>query len=205
MKKSELIRNLLFSFLIPIIASVTIYFLTYFLPDSFHIITSILLNYFFAEISCVFFLFLEGKKYFRYFARFFLLISICTNIYLNFYVFYIFHISRILSIFLISFYFSIALVICIFTKKQKISVYLWIFVAILISGFFNYISTINLIYSHRLYSIFLFLASAIIIALIFYYMIDLKKYHFKHSKVVRFILLITSQVLLSLSAFFMIN
>lgn len=205
MKTSELIQKILFCFFIPIIAGLTVYFLIPFLPDSYHILTQSVIGYFFSEIACIFFLFFEEKKLFRYFARIFFFCSILSSINLNFSVFYIYHISKILTIFLILFYFALAVVICVFSKNQKIFVYLWIFVSIIISGFFNYIAIVSLIYSKQLYALFLVLASIIFLTLIFYYMIDLKKYHFKHSKVVHFILLIVSQLLLSAAAIFMIR
>lgn len=204
MKTSELIQKILFCFFIPIITGITVYFLIPFLPDSYRILTQSVFGYFFSEIACIFFLFFEEKKIFRYFARILFFCSILMSINLNFSVFYIYHISKILTIFLLLFYFAIAIVICVFSKKQKIFVYLWIFVSIIIAGFFNYIAIVSLIYSKQLYAVFLVLASFIFLSLVFYYMIDLKQYHFKHSKVVRFILLIISQLLLSAAAVFMI-
>jgi len=204
MKKLPLVLKILASIVIPLIAGVTIYFLSWYLPDSKHIITISAFGYFFTALSTTLFLF-DDYKYIRYSARVALFASIILWITLFFNVFYLYHISTALTVCLILLYVAVDVVLCIFIGKQKPFMYAWVFGAILLGGFFNYLTVVTLIYSHRLYSILLCAGSTIILGMIFYYMIDLKKYHFRHSKVVRYILMIISQGLLAASTVLMIS
>lgn len=203
MKKLPLIVRILSSLVLPIVTGVAIYFLSLFLPDSRHIITISSFGNFFAILSTVLFLFDENKLL-RYLARSALFISIVFWITLFFNVFYIYHVSILLSVILAILYLGIAVTLCIFIGKQKIFVYGWVIVAILLGGFFDYLSIMALLYSHRIYSILLCAGATGILASIFYYMIDTKKYHFRHAKVVRCVLIIISQALITASTVLMI-
>lgn len=206
MKTLHLILKILASLVVPIIAGVSIYFLTWFLPDSRHIIMISAFGYFFTALSTSLFLFdSEKARIVRYSARTALFVSISLWITLFFNVFYLYHIATALTVGLIIFYFALDVAICLFIGKQKPFLYAWVFVAIVLGGFFNYLTVVTLIYSHSLYSTLLCGGSTLILIMIFYYMIDQKKYHFRHSKVVRFILMVTSQALLAASTVLMIR
>lgn len=204
MTKKNLVKDILISMVIPVIAGVSIYLLTLFLPDSLHVIKAVSAAYILTEASVVMFLF-ESKKIYRYLARIFFIGAIIAWIVLTFPVFYFYHVAKGLTVTMMILYFIIALIISIFTGKQKLSVYLWTFVSIFISGLLHYQALISLCYSGRLYAGLLFGGASVIMGFIFYYMIDIKKYHFRYSKVVRYILIFTSQILLSAASILMIS
>ena len=204
MNTKTLVLKIFSSLVVPIIAGVTIFILTLYLPDSLHIIKISSFGYFFAALSTALFLF-EEVKHIRYYARLSLFASVVFWIILFFNVFYLYHIPTALTVSLIIFYTAVSITLSIFIGRQRPMVYFWVTVSVFVGGFFGYLTFVTMVYSHRLYSILLFASATFLLAMVFYYMIDIKKYHFRHSKVIRYFLMIIFQSLLSASTILMIS
>lgn len=196
MKTSRLILKILSTLLLPLIAGISTYLLTRFLPDSRRVLALSDVSFFFTSLAIVFFIFDENTK-FRYCTRVFTILAIIAFINLHFPVFFLYHIPLPLTVFSIIFYLALAVSSCFFIGKQKMTSYIWILITLMAGGFFHYLTLISLCYSHRLYSVFLFAGAGIQLSTLVYYILDEKKYHFRHSKVVSYIFFLLAQLLLA--------
>lgn len=195
-KNNNLLSKIFACASIPLMAMTTVAILFKFKPDSIHIIIFVILSFIFCttgkilqEVSDKNIFLLAGKGLFG--------LSAGLYIFLFSSIFYLHHISQwftILTIF-IAIGFTVALILII--KHQEPVFYVICGFLELSLTLFTYISLLTLIFDCRIYSILLFCGAVLSQAYTTFHLLDVKKYKLKHGKLIKQILLLVSQALVS--------
>ena len=196
--KKTLMQKITECLMIPLFGAFTVLLLTNFLPDSLHLIKVTITALSLATISSIF-LSLEKIKTLRIFGRILILANVFCWITLYRTVFFIHNVPLWLTLLMTFIYLAGTIATIILSGKQEIKFYLLFALSFALSAYLHFCSLIFLCYETSLNSILLFAGASIFAALTAFHFINQAKLNFKHARVIRYSLLLASQVLIACS------
>ncbi len=202
--KKTLMQKITECLMIPLFGAFTVLLLTNFLPDSLHLIKVTITALSLATISSIF-LSLEKIKTLRIFGRILILANVFCWITLYRTVFFIHNVPLWLTLLMTFIYLAGTIATIILSGKQEIIFYLLFALSFALSAYLHFCSLIFLCYETSLNSILLFAGASIFAALTAFHFINQAKLKNKHARVIRYSLLLASQVLIACSNVLMIR
>lgn len=203
-KKNPLMKKITECLILPLSAILIILCLTQSLPDSFHIIVITAVAFTLISISGIFLAFTEIKPL-RITGR---LTSVANLVCWSFFYKQIFKIHAVpawLSFLCFAIYFGIIITSCVLSGRQALLFYVFFSVSYAAVAFLHFCSLIFLCYEKTGASIMLFTGTTLSAVLVAFHFINQTKLNIKHIGVVRYVLLITSQLLIACSNILMIR
>lgn len=195
--------RLIATFILPLTEALAISAMTIRLPDSKHLILLSLIAYIFSSACIILFLFDKNTNC-RVIARTLFLCSMSAWLALFSSTYYIYRIPLLLSIICTLIYISIFVFTFIMLGKQRKSHYFWAVISLLVCSLLHFCSAVTLVSGRTIYSIILFAGTSIVYVLDIFYLRLYKKEPAKNTKFLLSLLLISSQILISVSCFLMI-
>ena len=196
--KKTLMQKITECLMIPLFGALTVILLRAYLPDSLHLIKITITALALATISTIF-LSLEKIKVLRIFGR----ILILTNIFcwssLYRIVFFIHKVPLWLTILMSGIYLAGTIAAIILSGKQEIKFYILFALSFALSAYLHFCSLIFLCYETAGSSIMLFAGSTLFAGLTAFHFINQAKLNFKHAGIIRYSLLLASQILIACS------
>lgn len=167
------------------------------LPDTFNTLITTIITYAILITTIALGAFLKTKYINNIKYSLFL---ITTLIWVSLYnsVFYIFRVSNLLIILMITIYISLFIFTCIKIGKQKSHFYFYSLIELFSCYILNFCSIISLLYGRTLNSLVLFLGTSTNIALVLIYIFNIKK-SYKHERMIKYLSLLAAQLLISYS------
>ncbi len=197
-KKVKLLQKICECLIIPLFEALVILILREYLPDSLHLIKVTTVSLSLATVSTIFISF-ESKKLLRVSGRILVLSSIISWISLYKSIFYIHNVPVWLAILMSAIYLAALITAIILSGKQPLLFYLLFAIGFALSAYLHFCSLLFLCYERRVSSIMLFAGASLFIILNAFHFINQAKLNFKHAGVIRYSLLIASQVLIACS------
>ena len=189
---------------IPIFGAFIVLFLKNYLPDSLHLIKVTIAALSLATISTIF-LSLEKFKILRILGRILILANIFCWITLYRSVFFIHSVPIWLIVLMSGIYIAGTLAAIILSGKQEILFYILFTLSFALSSYLHFCSLIFLCYEKTGSAIMLFAGTTIFAGLTAFHFINQARLNFKHAGIIRYSLLIASQVLIACSNILMIR
>ncbi len=190
--------------IIPLFGALNVLLLCDYLPDSLHLIKVTITALALATISTIF-LSLEKIKLLRIFGRILILANVFCWITLYRTVFFIHKVPLWLTVLMTGIYLAGTIASIILSGKQEIRFYILFAFSFALSAYLHFCSLIFLCYETTASSILLFAGTSIFAALTAFHFINQAKLKFKHAGVIRYSLLVASQVLIACSNILMIR
>lgn len=204
LKKIGLLRKISSSIFLPFAGAFLTLFLFSYLPDSRHIIIVTISALSMASLAVIFFCFTTTTRSNVFFKLSYILsLIIWIELYRS--CFYIYRIPVLLYTLCSITYFSILIAIFIFSGKQRIYYYINHILGLLAGFLLNFCSFIILCYTPCLQSVLLFTGTLSALALIVFYILHITKYNFRYYRQLFFIILISSQILITVSNIMLIK
>lgn len=194
-KKFVVLHKISCVFFIPLIIPFFLVFLFQNFPDSYNCFKLSLISLSLLSISVILINFFSNPKI-RLFGDLFFLLSILS--WIDFYrsVFFLYKISSIfwgISSFI---YLSLFVIDLFFLGKQKFQFYIRNLIIYFSLVFLNFSSFVNMFFSFKLNTILLFLGTTVLLFDYLYSVLDEYKIKFVHTKIIKVLLLVISQILI---------
>lgn len=202
--KKTLMQKITECLMIPVFGAFTVLLLRNYIPDSLHLIKVTIIALSLATISTIF-LSLEKIKLLRIFGRILILANVFCWITLYRTVFFIHKVPLWLSILMFCIYLAGTIAAIILSGKQEIKFYILFAFSFALSAYLHFCSLIFLCFETRGNSILLFAGTTLFAGLTAFHFINQAKFNFKHAGVIRYSLLLASQVLIACSNVLMIR
>ena len=202
--KKTLMQKITECLMIPVFGIFTVLLLRAYLPDSRHLIKVTITALSLATVSTIF-LSLEKIRLLRIFGRFLILANVFCWITLYRIVFYIHKVPLWLSILMFFIYLAGTIAAIILSGKQEIKFYILFALSFALSAYLHFCSLIFLCYETAGSSIMLFAGTSIFAGLTAFHFINQAKLNFKHAGVIRYSLMLASQILIACSNILMIG
>lgn len=202
--KKNLIQKISECLIIPILGIFTVLVLRNYLPDSLHLIKVTVIALSLATISTIFLSF-EKIKALRIFGRILILANTFCWITLYRIVFFIHQVPLWLIILMTGIYLAGTITAIILSGKQEIKFYVLFALSFALSAYLHFCSLVFLCYETTKSSILLFAGTTAFAALTAFHFINQAKLKFKHAGIIRYSLLVTSQILIAVSNILMIK
>lgn len=190
--------------IIPFTAFLSFSTMALYLPDSIHIITLSTISYVFCT-ACLILFYFDDKLFCRIATRCLFLLTVFVWLILFKSTFYIYKTNVALLITSLIIYLGVYVFVLIKAKRKSFTYYLYTFISIILCATLHLCATITLFAGKKLYSVILFIGTTEYFALGAYYLITYNKESKINRRLIYTILLITSQVMISLSCFLMIR
>ena len=203
-KKYRLLKIICESLIIPLFGAINILFLRNYLPDSRHLIKITITALSLITISTVF-IALEKKRILRVSGRVLVLAGAVTWISLYKTVFFIHKVPLWLTIIMLMIYLAGLIVSIILSGKQDPVFYVLFAFSFMVSAYLNFCSMIFLCFETSGSAVMLFAGTALFLGLTAFHFINQAKLKIKHAGVIRYSLLVASQILIACSNILMIN
>ncbi|MBP5519181.1 MAG: hypothetical protein J6X84_01195 [Treponema sp.] len=202
--KKNILKKVSECLVIPLFAILNITLLVQSLPDSRHILRISTLVLLLISVSTICMTY-SSKRLLRILARLLIFASVFCWISLYRTIFYIHKVPFWLIILMILVYIVTIVFACIISGKQE-GIYYFIFaIGFAPYAYLNFCTVIFLCFERTISSIILFAGSVIFLLLNSFQFINQARLKFKHADVIRYILLITSQILIASSNILMIR
>ena len=204
LKKFIMLQKVSSCFIIPLFAILNILVLRKYLPDSLHLIKVTIMALSLVTISTVFIAF-EKLRTLRIAGRVLVVSSLLCWISLYHTIFYIHKVSIWLIILMCVLYLAGIVVSIILAGKQEIKFSLLFALSFALSAYLHFCSLIFLCFETSGSSVMLFAGTSVFTALTAFHFINQARLKFKHAGVIRYCLLIASQILIACSNILMIR
>lgn len=192
--------------LLPFSAAFLVSRLTIRIPDSFHIISILILSFIFSEAFLILQLLFQKKQSrpleIAAFASFFMAIEVWNNLFFS--AIYLVRIPDWFNILIIIDLFAGFITFCLVTRPRIIKIYFFYFAAFAISGLLCFTSLAELIFGKKLYGIPLFIGTLTMLLDLLFTSARPKWTQKKHSQMIMNMSLIAAELLISSAAFIMI-
>jgi hypothetical protein len=175
-----------------------------YLPDSSHLIKVTVIALSLATISTIFLSF-EKIRVLRVSGRILILANTICWITLYRIVFFIHQVPLWLIILMTCIYLAGTITAIILSGKQEIKFYVLFAFSFALSAYLHFCSLVFLCYETTKSSILLFTGTTAFAALTAFHFINQAKFKFKHAGIIRYSLLVTSQILIAVSNILMIK
>lgn len=202
--KNVILQKICECLMLPVFGALNILLLRDYLPDSLHLIKITITALSLATISTIF-LSLEKIKLLRIFGRILILANVFCWITLYRSIFFIHKVPLWLTILMSVLYLAGMVCTIILSGKQKALFYILFAFSFILSSYLHFCSLIFLCYERRVSSILLFAGASIFLALNAFHFINQAKLKFKHAGVIRYSLMLASQILIACSNLLMIG
>ena len=202
--KKVLIQKISECLIIPILGIFTVLVLRNYLPDSLHLIKVTVIALSLATISTIFLSF-EKIRVLRVSGRILILANTFCWITLYRIVFFIHQVPLWLIILMTGIYLAGTITAIILSGKQEIKFYVLFALSFALSAYLHFCSLVFLCYETTKSSILLFAGTTAFAALTAFHFINQAKLKFKHAGIIRYSLLVTSQILIAVSNILMIK
>lgn len=202
--KNVILQKICECLMIPVFGALNILLLRDYLPDSLHLIKITITALSLATISTIF-LSLEKIKLLRIFGRILILANVFCWITLYRSIFFIHKVPLWLTILMTCIYLAGTIAAIILSGKQEIIFYVLFACSFALSSYLHFCSLIFLCYETRGNSIMLFAGTTLFAALTAFHFINQAKLKFKHAGVIRYSLMLASQILIACSNILMIR
>lgn len=202
--KKVLIQKISECLIIPILGIFTVLVLRNYLPDSLHLIKVTVIALSLATISTIFLSF-EKIRVLRVSGRILILANTFCWITLYRIVFFIHQVPLWLIILMTCIYLAGTITAIILSGKQEIKFYVLFAFSFALSAYLHFCSLVFLCYETTKSSIMLFAGTTAFAALTAFHFINQAKLKFKHAGIIRYSLLVTSQILIAVSNILMIK
>ena len=202
--KKTLMQKITECLMIPVFGAFTVLLLRNFLPDSRHLMKVTIIALSLSTISTIF-LSLEKIKLLRIFGRILILANAFCWITLYRTVFFIHKVPLWLTILMSGIYLAGTIAAIILSGKQEIKFYILFAFSFALSAYLHFCSLIFLCYETSTSSILLFTGTSLFAGLTAFHFINQAKLNFKHAGVIRYSLMLASQVLIACSNVLMIR
>jgi len=203
-KKHNILNKICGALILPFSAALIIISLTKSLPDSYHIIVITSIAFVFLSLSAVFILF-DNIKTLRILSSFTSIAGLFCWCILYEPIFRIHSIAAWIWILCSCLYGLALLSFYIFTKKQTLHFYLLFTITFAVTAFLNFCALIFLCFERTGASILLFVGASLTVALACYSFYSITKQNNKHAELLRYSLLVISQLLIACSNIIMIS
>lgn len=203
-KKNILVKKITESLIIPLFGAINVLILWNYLPDSLHLIKVTITALSLITVSTVF-IACEEKKPLRIAGRILVLAGTAAWISLYRTIFFIHKVPLWLSIIMIALYLAGLIISIILSGKQELVFYGLFTLSFTLSAYLNFCSLIFLCFETGWSSILLFAGTSLFIALTSFHFINQARLKIKHAGVIRYCLLIASQILIACSNILMIR
>ena len=190
--------------IIPLFGTLTVLLLQNYLPDSLHLIKVTIAALSLATLSTIF-LAVEKIKILRIFGRILILTNVLCWISLYKSIFVIYSVPLWLIILMSCIYLAGTVASLILSGKQEIKFYVLFASSFALSSYLHYCSLIFLCYEKNVSSILLFAGTTFFAALTAFHFINQARLKIKHAGIIRYSLLVVSQVLIACSNILMIR
>ena len=204
LKKFIMLQKVSSCFIIPLFAILNILVLRKYLPDSLHLIKVTIMALSLVTISTVFIAF-EKLRTLRIAGRVLVVSSLLCWISLYHTIFYIHKVSIWLIILMCVLYLAGIVVSIILAGKQEIKFSLLFALSFALSAYLHFCSLIFLCFETSGSSVMLIAGTSVFTALTAFHFINQARLKFKHAGVIRYCLLIASQILIACSNILMIR
>ena len=184
--------------IIPVFAALNILLLRDYLPDSMHLIKVTIIALSLATVSTIF-MALEKIKVLRILGRIFILANVFCWISLYRIVFYIHKVPLWLIILMTAIYIAGIVTAIILSGKQEVRFYILFALSFALSAYLHFCSLIFLCYEATGHAVMLFSGTTLFAGLTGFHFINQAKLKIKHAGVIRYGLLVASQVLIACS------
>ena len=202
--KNVILQKICECLMIPVFGALNILLLRDYLPDSLHLIKITITALSLATISTIF-LSLEKIKLLRIFGRILILANVFCWITLYRIVFFIHQVPLWLIILMTCIYLAGTITAIILSGKQEIKFYVLFAFSFALSAYLHFCSLIFLCYETAGNSIMLFAGTSLFAGLTVFHFINQTKLKIKHAGIIRYSLLVISQVLIACSNLLMIG
>ncbi len=202
--KKVILQKISECLIIPIFGTFIVLLLQNYLPDSLHLIKVTIAALSFATVSTVFLSF-DQIKLLRIFGRLLILANVFCWITLYKSIFYIHSVPFWLIILMSCIYLAGTIAAIILSGKQELRFYILFACSFALSAYLHFCSLIFLCYENNGSSILLFAGTTIFAALTAFHFINQAKLKIKHAGIIRYSLLVVSQVLIACSNLLMIK
>ncbi len=202
--KKVILQKISECLIIPIFGTFIVLLLQNYLPDSLHLIKVTIAALSFATVSTVFLSF-DQIKLLRIFGRLLILANVFCWITLYRSIFYIHSVPLWLIILMSCIYLAGTIAAIILSGKQELRFYILFACSFALSAYLHFCSLIFLCYENNGSSILLFAGTTIFAALTAFHFINQAKLKIKHAGIIRYSLLVVSQVLIACSNLLMIK
>ncbi len=203
-KKNSLMKKICECILIPLFATLNVLVLKESLPDSLHLIKVTLFSLSMVSISTIFLSF-ENYKPLRIAGRILVVASIICWISLYRTIFFIHKVPLWLTILMTSIYIAGTIIAIVLSGKQELRFYVLFAISFALTAYLHFCSLIFLCFETAGYSIMLFAGTSIFAGLTAFHFINQTKLKTKHAGVIRYGLLVISQVLIACSNILLIR
>ena len=196
--KKTLMQKITECLMIPLFGAFTVLLLRAYLPDSLHLIIVTITALSLATISTIF-LSLEKIKVLRIFGRILILASVFCWASLYRIVFFIHKVPLWLTILMSGIYLAGIIAAIILSGKQEIKFYILFALSIALSAYLHFCSLIFLCFETAGSSIMLFAGTSLFAGLTAFHFINQAKLNIKHAGIIRYSLMLASQILIACS------
>ena len=190
--------------IMPVFGAFLVLLLKNYLPDSLHLIKVTIAALSLATVSTIFLSF-DKYKFLRIFGRILILANVFCWITLYRSIFYIHSVPLWLIILMSCIYVAGTIAAIILSGKQELRFYLLFALSFALSAYLHFCSLIFLCYEKTGNAIMLFAGTTIFAALTAFHFINQAKLKIKHAGIIRYSLLLASQVLIACSNLLMIQ
>ncbi len=190
--------------IMPVFGAFLVLLLKNYLPDSLHLIKVTIAALSLATVSTIFLSF-DKYKFLRIFGRILILANVFCWITLYRSIFYIHSVPLWLIILMSCIYVAGTIAAIILSGKQELRFYILFALSFALSAYLHFCSLIFLCYEKTGSSILLFAGTTIFAALTAFHFINQAKLKIKHAGIIRYSLLLASQVLIACSNLLMIQ
>lgn len=190
--------------IMPVFGAFLVLLLKNYLPDSLHLIKVTIAALSLATVSTIFLSF-DKYKFLRIFGRILILANVFCWITLYRSVFYIHSVPLWLIILMSCIYVAGTIAAIILSGKQELRFYILFALSFALSAYLHFCSLIFLCYEKTGNAIMLFAGTTIFAALTAFHFINQAKLKIKHAGIIRYSLLLASQVLIACSNLLMIQ
>ena len=190
--------------IMPVFGAFLVLLLKNYLPDSLHLIKVTIAALSLATVSTIFLSF-DKYKFLRIFGRILILANVFCWITLYRSVFYIHSVPLWLIILMSCIYVAGTIAAIILSGKQELRFYILFTLSFALSAYLHFCSLIFLCYEKTGNSIMLFTGTTIFATLTAFHFINQAKLKIKHAGIIRYSLLLASQVLIACSNLLMIQ
>lgn len=202
--KKVILQKITECLIIPIFGTFIVLLLQNYLPDSLHLIKVTIAALSLATISTIFLSF-EKFKILRIFGRILILANVFCWITLYKSIFFIHSVALWLIILMSCIYLAGTIAAIILSGKQELRFYILFALSFALSAYLHFCSLIFLCYEKTGNAIMLFAGTTIFAALTAFHFINQAKLKIKHAGIIRYSLLVISQVLIACSNILMIK
>ena len=190
--------------IIPVFGAFLVLLLKNYLPDSLHLIKVTIAALSLATVSTIFLSF-DKYRFLRIFGRILILANVFCWITLYRSIFYIHSVPLWLIILMSCIYVAGTIAAIILSGKQELRFYILFALSFALSAYLHFCSLIFLCYEKTGNAIMLFAGTTIFAALTAFHFINQAKLKIKHAGIIRYSLLLASQVLIACSNLLMIQ